>query len=193
VQPLRYSINITLDGCVDHTAGMVDEEQHSRATDTVAAADALIFGRTTYQLMEAGWKEVARTGVKPDDMSEWMVPFAYAIDKVKKYVVSNTLQAVDWNTKIVRGTDLEQTVRELKAQPGRGLLTGGVQLPLALAEMGLIDEFEFVVHPRIAGRGPTPFAGLSRMVDLTLIDRLEYGSGAVAMRYALRSGGSDFR
>jgi len=105
---------------------------------------------------------------------------------MKKYVVSSTLDQVDWNAELLRG-DLGEEVRALKQEDGKGLAVGGVQLPFALAELGLIDEYEFVVHPRVAGNGPTLFAGLSKPLDLTLVDRLEYGSGAVAMRYEPRN------
>ena len=96
-----------------------------------------------------------------------------------------TLERVDWNAELVRG-DLAQAVQQLKREPGKGLLVGGVKLPLALAELGLIDEYEFVVQPRLAGHGPTLFAGLSKPVDLKLVSRLEFGSGAVALRYEPR-------
>lgn len=119
------------------------------------------------------------------DHAEWMEPFARTIDAAKKYVVSRSLDRVDWNAELVRG-DLETSVRELKQESGNGLFTGGVQLPMALAELGLIDEYEFVVHPRLVGHGPSLFAGLSKPLDLELVDRLEYGSGAVAMRYEPR-------
>ena len=118
-------------------------------------------------------------------MPDWTEPFARTIDAAKKYVVSSTLEQVDWNAELVRG-DLESTVRELKEQPGKGLYVGGVQLPLALAELGLIDEYEFVVHPRLAGHGPTLLAGLSKPLDLKPVSRREFGSGAVAMRYELK-------
>ena len=114
-----------------------------------------------------------------------MEPFARTIDAAKKYVVSSTLDRVDWNSELVRG-DLGKAVQQLKSQPGNGLLTGGVTLPKALAELGLIDEYEIVVHPRLAGHGPTLFAGLSKHVDLRLVNRLEFGSGAVATRYEPR-------
>jgi dihydrofolate reductase len=114
-----------------------------------------------------------------------MEPFARTIDAAKKYVVSSTLDRVDWNAELVRG-DLGHAVQQLKRESGKGLLTGGVTLPLALAELGLIDEYEFVVHPRLAGHGPTLFAGLSELIDLKLVSRLEFGSGAVAMRYEPR-------
>ena len=181
-RPLRYSINVTLDGCCDHRTGIADEDLHRHAVENLERADALLFGRVIYRMMEEAWRPVAETGEQPEWMADWMVPFARTIDAAKKYVVSSTLDRVDWNSELVRG-DLEQAVRTLKQAPGRGLLTGGVTLPLALAEWGLIDEYEFVVHPRVAGHGPTLFAGLSKRLDLTLVSRLEFGSGAVAMRY----------
>ncbi len=182
MRPLRYSINVTLDGCCDHRAGIVDEDLHRNAAMNIEQADALLFGRVTYEMMEAAWRKPARTGVKPDWMPDWMLPFARTIDAAKKYVVSSTLDQVDWNAELVRG-NLETAVQQLKRESGKGLFTGGVKLPLALAELGLIDEYEFVVHPRVVGHGPTLFAGLSKWLDLKLVSRLEFGSGAVAMRY----------
>lgn len=180
MRPLRYSINVTLDGCCDHRAMAADEELHRHAIQNLERADALLFGRVIYQLMETSFRPQEQTEAEqaPDSID----PFARAINAAKKYVVSSTLQQVDWNAQLLRG-DLGKAVQQLKQEPGKGLFVGGVQLPLALAELGLIDEYEFVVHPRIAGHGPTLFAGLSRHVDLQLVDRLELGSGAVAMRY----------
>ena len=184
-RPLRYSINVTLDGCCDHRAIIPDQELHRRAADNIAQADALILGRVTYEMMESAWRPVAESGVRPDWMPEWNEPFARTIHVAKKYVVSSTLNQVDWNAELVRG-DLGKAIQQLKQQPGRGLSLGGVKLPLALVELGLIDEYEFVVHPRLAGHGPTLFAGLSKWVDLKLVNRLEFGSGAVAMQYEPR-------
>ncbi|HEX6315928.1 MAG TPA: dihydrofolate reductase family protein, partial [Gemmatimonadaceae bacterium] len=161
MRPLRYSINVTLDGCCDHQAVMADEDLHRHAAANVAQADALLFGRVTYQMMEAAWRVPAPTGAWPDWMQPWMEPFARTIDAAKKYVVSSTLDRVDWNAELVRG-DLRQAVEELKQVPGRGLFVGGVRLAQALTELGLIDDYEFIVHPRLAGHGPTLFAGLSR-------------------------------
>jgi dihydrofolate reductase len=183
MQPVRYSINITLDGCYDHRAMLPDAELHHHATELIAQADALIFGRTVYQLMEAAWRPLMEGQPRPDWVADWMMPFAQTIHAAKKYVVSNTLQQTDWNTEIIRGDHLEATVRDLRQQTGNGLLIGGVMLPLALAKLDLIDEYEFVVHPRIAGHGPTLFAGLANPVDLKLVDRREFGGGAVALRY----------
>jgi dihydrofolate reductase len=182
--PLRYSINVTLDGCCDHRAGIADEDLHRHAAENIEQADALLFGRVTYEMMEAAWRPSA-TGARPEWMADWMVPFARTIDVAKKYVVSSTLDRVDWNAELVRG-DLGKAVQQLKRESGKGLFMGGVKLPLALAELGLIDEYEFVVHPRLAGHGPTLFAGLSKWVDLKLVSRLEFSSGAVAMRYEPR-------
>jgi dihydrofolate reductase len=179
MRPLRYSINVTLDGCCDHRAINADEDLHRHAVENLDQADALLFGRVTYEMMEAAFRP-PRTGARPD----WMEPFARAIDAAKKYVVSSTLDRVDWNAELVRG-DLEKAVQQLKRE-GKGLLVGGVKLPLALAELGLIDEYEFVVQPRLVGHGPTLFAGLTKYVDLKLVSRLEFGSGAVAMRYEPR-------
>lgn len=185
MRPLRYSINVTLDGCCDHREGYADEELHRHAAENIARADALLFGRTTYEMMESAWRLDPATGAYPDWMEPWMQPFARSIDTAQKYVVSSTLDSVNWNAELVRG-NLAEAVRRLKAEPGRGLFTGGVTLPLALAELGLIDEYEFVVHPRIAGHGPTLFAGLSQPLDLKAVERVEFGSGAVATRYVPR-------
>ena len=177
MQPLRYSINVTLDGCCDHRAVAADEELHRHAVENLNRADALLFGRVTYEMLEAAFRPPL-TGAMPD----WMEPFARTIDAAKKYVVSSTLDRVDWNAELVRG-DLGTAVQRLKQEPGKGLLVGGVKLPQALAELGLIDEYEFVVQPRLVGHGPALFAGLSKRIDLRLVSRLEFRSGAVAMRY----------
>ena len=178
MRPLRYSINVTLDGCCDHRAIIPDEDLFRHASETLAQADALLFGRVIYEMMEAAWRPPAPAGTRP----EWMEPFARTISAATKYVVSSTLERVDWNAELVRG-DLGMAVQQLKREPGKGLLVAGVKLPLALAELGLIDEYEFMVQPRLAGHGPTLFAGLSKRIDLRPVSRLEFGSGAMAMRY----------
>lgn len=181
MRPLRYSINLTLDGCCDHLAIIPDEALHRHHAENLARADALLVGRVTYEMMEDGWRHPVPPGARP----EWMEPFAEVIGAARKYVVSRTLDHVDWNAELVRG-DLATAVRQLKQEPGNGLLAGGLTLPLALAELDLIDEYEFVVQPRLAGHGPTLFAGLSKHVDLALVDRKELGAGTVAMRYVPR-------
>lgn len=174
---LRYSINVTLDGCCDHRAIEADEDLHRHAVANLAAADALLFGRATYELMESAWRpEISRP--------EGMEAFAQTISPAKKYVVSSTLKQVDWNAELVRG-DLGDAVRQIKDSTN-ALFVGGLQLPMTLAEMGIIDEYEFVVQPRIAGHGPKLFDGLPQYLDLKLVGQLKFPSGAVAMQYEPR-------
>jgi dihydrofolate reductase len=183
MRPLRYSINVTLDGCCDHRGVLADEELHRHAAKNLAQADALLFGRVTYEMMEGAWR--FRGGARPAWMADWMEPFARTIDAARKYVVSSTLERVDWNAELLRG-ELGPAVERLKQEPGNGVYVGGVTLPLALADLGLIDEYELIVHPRLAGHGPTLFAGLSNPIDLKLVGQHELSSGAVAMRYEPR-------
>jgi dihydrofolate reductase len=162
-----------------------DEDLHRHAAENLDQADALLFGRVTYEMMEAAFRPPAQTGATTGARPAWMEPFARTIDAAKKYVVSSTLARVDWNAELVRG-DLGKAVQQLKQESGKGLLVGGVKLPVALAELGLIDEYEFVVHPRLAGHGPALFAGLSKYIDLKPVSRLEFSSGAVVLRYEPR-------
>lgn len=182
MRPLRYSINVTLDGCCHHEAGLAPDDESMRYwTAEMQRADALLFGRVTYEMMESAWRKPA-TGTWPEWMGASEVPFAEAIDGATKHVVSSTLDEVDWNAELVRG-DLGQAVRRLKEEPGEGLWVGGVTLPLALADLGLIDEYEFLVQPVLAGHGPTLLAGLRERIQLELVDRQEFRSGAVATRW----------
>lgn len=186
MRSLRYSINVTLDGCCDHEAIPADaavllEELHHHHAANLERADALLFGRVTYEMMEEAWRR-QDDGTWPEWMDEWTIPFAETIDRAEKHVVSTTLDRVDWNAELVRG-DLETAVRDLKAQPGDGIAVGGLTLPLALADLGLIDEYELVVLPVVAGHGPRLLDGLHEQLDLTLIDRKDLTSGAVALTY----------
>lgn len=188
MRPLRYSINVTLDGSCHHEAGLPPDPESMRFwTAEMERADALLFGRVTYEMMESAWRRPA-TGTWPEWMDAWQVPFATAIDGTKKYVVSTTLNEVDWNAELLRG-DLRQAVEHLKREPGEGLFVGGVTLPLALADLGLIDEYVFVVQPVLAGHGPTLLAGLRERIQLELVDRHEFGSGATALRFRPAAGG----
>lgn len=170
---MRYSINVTLDGCVDHRVGIPNEGVHRHAMENIQGSDAMILGRVTYQMMEDAWRD-------PVGMPEWTLPFAEAIGASKKYVASSTLASVDWNSEVLSG-DVVAAVQALKKQPGRGLMLGGVRLPAALA--GLIDEFEFVVHPMVAGHGPRLLDGLPDTLTLALASSEELGDGVVAHRY----------
>lgn len=184
MRPLRYAINVTLDGCCDHMAVVPDEETHRFWSRTLADADAVLYGRVTYQMMEEAWRRPG-TGSWPDWMDEADIAFAEVIDAKPKHVVSATLDSVDWNTEVVTG-DLATAVRELKARSGGEILLGGLTLPLALADLDLIDEYLFVVHPVIAGHGPRLLDGLHQSLDLELTDRRELGSGAVVLHYEPR-------
>ncbi|MET3808149.1 dihydrofolate reductase [Nakamurella sp. UYEF19] len=130
MRPLRYSINVTLDGCCHHEAGLPPDEDSMRYwTAQMQRADALLFGRVSYQMMQSAWQKPA-TGEWPDWIDDWQIPFAEAIDRAQKYVVSSTLGGVDWNAELVRG-DLGQAVQRRKQDSGEGLWVGGVTLPLA--------------------------------------------------------------
>jgi dihydrofolate reductase len=182
LRPLRYAINVTLDGCCHHEAGLAPDEESMRYwTAEIERADALLFGRVTYGMMESAWRKPT-TGAWPEWMVDWQIPFAGAIDGAKKHVVSSTLGGVDWNAELLHG-DVRHEVERLKQEPGDGLFLGGVTLPLALADLGLIDEYVFVVQPVLAGHGPTLLAGLRERIELELVDRQQFGSGVTALRY----------
>lgn len=174
MRPLRYSINVSLDGCVDHTAGHPDEETHHHAAQNIADADAIILGRATFELMEF-WRTA-------EDLPQWMRPFQDTMNAAKKYLVSSTRAPDGWNTEALTGDPVE-AVRRLKEQPGGPLALGGVTLPRALADAGLIDEYEFVVYPTVVGHGPRLLEGLAAPLDLRHVGTTEFASGARAERY----------
>ncbi|MGC2976202.1 dihydrofolate reductase family protein [Brevibacterium sp. FAM 25378] len=175
---LMYSINVTVDGCCDHRVGLISEELHRHHAHNLARADGLIFGRTTYEMMEDAWRRPDGDTTPPEDLD----PFVAAIDPARKYLVSSTRKTAEWNTEIIRG-DLASAIRRLKEESETGLIVGGVTLPRGLAELGLIDVYEFVVHPIIAGHGPYVFAGLAEVVDLVPDGRGELPSGHAVLRF----------
>ena len=182
MRPLRYSINVSLDGSASHEAGLPPDEESMRYwTEQLSRADALLFGRVTFEMMGSAWRR-PESGAWPEWVQAWQAPFAETIDRAKKYVVSSTLSEVDWNAELLTG-DLRSAVERLKNEPGGSLWVGGVKLPTALADFGLIDEYEFVVQPMLAGHGPVVLAGLRQRIPLTLVGRHEFASGAVALRY----------
>jgi dihydrofolate reductase len=143
MRPLRYSINVTWTGAAIIVNGSRTKTCIVTRSRNLAQADALLFGRVTYEMMEAAWRLAGADGAMPD----WTEPFARTIDAAKKYVVSSTLDRVDWNAELVRG-DLGRPFSSSSGSRVRDCSRGGVKLPLALAELGLIDEYEFVVHPQ---------------------------------------------
>lgn len=179
-QPLRYGINVTLDGCVHHEAGLPpDAESMAFWTDELRRSDTLLYGRVTFEMMRAAWRR-PESGTWPDWMDASEVAFAEVMHPMRKVVASTTLNAADWNTELLQG-DVLDAVRRLKEQPGRGISLGGVRLPAALAAAGLIDEYTFVVHPVIAGRGPRLLDGGE--LQLELVERREFRSGVTVQRY----------
>jgi dihydrofolate reductase len=176
-----YAINITLDGCVDHTKGVADDETHEYFTDLLREVDVLVFGRITYQLMVPFWPEVA----KSQSMSKASNEFASTFDSINKIVFSRSLQSVeDKKTRIVR-SNLRDEILKLKQEEGKDILVGGVSIPSQLIELGLVDEFRFVVGPIIVGEGRRLLddVSLPESLQLKLVELKNFKSGSVALRY----------
>jgi dihydrofolate reductase len=181
-QPLRYAINVTLDGCCSHEEGLPpDAESMAFWTDELRRSDTLLYGRVTYELMQGAWRR-PESRKWPDWMDASEVAFSEVVDPMRKAVASATLDEVDWNAELISG-DVVDAVRRLKERPGRGISLGGVRLPAALAAAGLIDEYTFVVHPVVAGRGPRLLEGIGERLKLELFERWEFDSGATVQRY----------
>ncbi|HSB27246.1 MAG TPA: dihydrofolate reductase family protein [Pyrinomonadaceae bacterium] len=178
---LIFAINITLDGCVDHTKGFADEETHQYFTHVLQDADLIVYGRKTYQLMVPFWPEVA----KNQSMDQASNEFALAFDSIAKLVFSRSLEkADDSNTRIVR-TNLHDEILKLKQEQGKNILVGGVDIPSQLIELGLVDEYLFVVGPVIAGEGRRLLddVSLPQKLQLRLVESKVFKSGCVALRY----------
>ena len=181
MRKIIFGINITADGCVDHTKGFADEETHEYWTQFIRDADLLVYGRKTYQLMVPFWPDVARN----QSMDKASNEFALAFDSINKLVFSRTLDRVeDRNTRIVR-TDPGDEIRKLKQEPGKNILLGGVDIPSQLTELGLVDEYRFVVGPIVAGQGRRLFDAvtLPESLQLKLVDSKFFKSGCVALHY----------
>ena len=181
MRKLIFAINTTLDGCVDHTKQFADEETHKYFTHLMRDVDLLLFGRKTYQLMVPYWPEVAKnqSNTKAD------IEFARAFDSINKIVFSRSLDcAEDKNTRIVR-TNLRDEILKLKQQPGKNILVGGVDIPSQLIELGLVDEYRFVIGPTVAGEGRRLLEGISlpEKLQLKLVESKIFRSGCVALRY----------
>ncbi|HEV8486555.1 MAG TPA: dihydrofolate reductase family protein [Blastocatellia bacterium] len=184
MRKLIFAINITLDGCCDHTKQVADDETHEYFTNLLREVDLLVFGRITYQLMVPFWPEVA----KSQSMTKASNEFARAFDSINKIVFSRSLDgAEDRNTRIVR-TNLQDEILKLKQEQGKGILLGGVSIPSQLIELGLVDEYRFVVGPIVAGEGKRMLEGvsLSERLQLKLVESKFFKSGCVALRYLKR-------
>jgi dihydrofolate reductase len=178
---LIFAINITLDGCCDHTKQVADDETHEYFTNLLREVDLQVFGRITYQLMVPFWPEVA----KNESMTKASNEFAKAFDSINKVVFSRSLDSVeDKNTRIVRG-NLHDEILKLKQEEGNNILVGGVSIPSQLIELGLVDEYRFVVGPIVAGEGRRLLEGVSlpERLQLRLVESKIFKSGCVALRY----------
>jgi dihydrofolate reductase len=175
-----FAINVTLDGCCDHTKMLADDEIHEYFTHLMRDVDLLVFGRKTYQLMVPFWPDVARN----HSMAKAMNEFADAFDSTNKIVFSHSLESAEGNTRIVR-TKLQDEILKLKQQQGKNILVGGVTVPSQLIELGLVDEYRFVVQPIVAGEGRRLLEGISlhERFQLKLVESKVFKSGCVALRY----------
>jgi dihydrofolate reductase len=181
---LTVALNVTLDGCYDHREGIADDELHRYFTRLMDAAGAMLFGRATYELMEGAWPAVARDEKAPPAMREW----ARKLEAKPKYVVSASRRDFPWNNTFRVEGDLHEAVRQLKEKTPRGLLVGAPMLSTALERLGLIDEYRLVVHPILAGHGPTLFQGLESSRRLELVSTKRLKSGVMALHYRRKEG-----
>ncbi|HEU4653605.1 MAG TPA: dihydrofolate reductase family protein [Steroidobacteraceae bacterium] len=183
---LTFSINVTLDGCIDHREGVVDDETHAFFTSLMDECGAMLWGRVTYEMMESYWPAVARGEAQaPPAMREWAVK----LEAKPKYVVSSTRKNFPWTNSQLIATDLRTDVQRLKDETPAGVLLGSGKLATALDRLNLIDEYRFLVHPRIAGHGPRLFeSGLSSTRCLEFVSAMPLRCGAVAMHYRRERG-----
>lgn len=178
---LTFSLNVTLDGCVDHQEGIVDDETNAFFTRLMDSSGAMLWGRITYELMESYWPDVACGNVEaPDSIREWAVK----LEVKPKYVVSTTRKNFPWtNSHHVTG-DLRTSIQKLKDATPDGVLIGSGKLATELDRMGLIDNYKFLVHPRIAGHGPKLYeGGLTSTRHLELISTKPLANGVIALHY----------
>lgn len=176
-----FAINVTMDGCCDHTKVMSDEEVHNYFTRLIQDVDLLVFGRKTYQLMVPYWPDVAKSHSETKSMND----FADAFDSIQKVVFSRSLDGAEGTkTRIVR-SNLRDEILKLKQEPGKGILVGGVTVPSQLVELGLVDEFHLVIHPVLAGEGRRLLDGVSlqERLQLKLLESKTLQSGCVVLRY----------
>jgi len=181
MRKLIYGINISLDGCCDHTKFGGHKDVHIYFQELLENTDLIVYGRKTYELMVPFWPEIAES----QSMDETSNAFAKVFTSLKRVVVSKTIELdADPHTTVIRD-NLKEEILKLKQQPGKAISTGGVELPAKLIELGLIDEFHMVVHPVIVGEGRRLFTELNlpENQDLKLIDTKTLGSGCIAMRY----------
>jgi len=179
MRKLIAAINMSLDGFCDHTAMTPDDEILQHYNELLRHADTLLYGRTTYQLMESYWPAVVKkpTGNKPTD------EFAVLIDDISKIVFSHTLKNVDWKNAKVAKAGIKEEVLELKQQAGKNIVAGSPGLIITLMQLDLIDEYQLVVLPIILGNGLRLFKNINDGINLKLIKTKIFGSGSIALYY----------
>lgn len=177
---LIATMNMSLDGYCDHTIGIANAETHQHFNELLSDADALLFGRITYQLMESAWPPIVGnpTGDKPID------DFAVLIDNLPKIVFSRTLNAVDWKNVELKKEIVREEIKALKEKASRYILAGSPSLIVSLTQLDLVDEYQLCIHPTVAGGGLSLFGALGRSVDLTLKKTKTFRCGVVALYYA---------
>ncbi len=181
---LTFAINITLDGCCDHTVGIADDELHDYFTGLMDDAGAMLWGRTTYEMMESAWPAIARDEKAPRAQREW----AAKLDAKPKYVVSTTRRDYSWENTIHVQGDLREAVQQIKEKTPAGVLVGSLKLGAELQRLDLIDEYRLVVHPIIAGHGPRLFDGLADSRQLDRVSVKTFKGGQTAMHFRRRAG-----
>jgi dihydrofolate reductase len=181
MRKLIFGINLTLDGCCDHTTQFADEETHEYWTGVLREAGLLVYGRKTYELMVPYWPEVAKMQSATKELNE----FARVFDSINRVVFSRTLDSVEDNKARIVRTDLRDEILKLKQEQGKNILVGGVDIPSQLIQFGLVDEYRFVIGPVIAGEGRRLLEGVSlpEKLQLKLIESKFFKSGCVALRY----------
>ncbi len=181
---LTFALNVTLDGCCDHREGIADDELHDHFAQLIGGSGAMLYGRTTYELMEAHWPAVARDENARRADREW----ARKLEDMPKYVVSASRRDFPWHNSFHLEGDLREAVARLKDTTPQGVLVGSPMLSAALERLGLIDEYHLVIHPVLAGHGPYLFEGLERSRHLDLVSTTRLTSGVTAMHFRRKEG-----
>ena len=182
MRKLIAAINMTLDGIYDHTEGLPDEEIHQHYTELLGQGDAILYGRTTYQLMEF-WRTILKNPSEKKSLND----FAIAIDNIPKIVFSHTLNNVEWKSATIANRDLKETVLELKQQPGKDIFAGSRSVIIQLMRLNLIDEFQLCIYPVVAGKGLPLFENINDRTIFKLIKTKTFNGGAIILYYEPRN------
>jgi dihydrofolate reductase len=179
MRKVTFAINSTINGSADHTKGIADGELHDFFTNLLNEGDVVLMGRKTYQLMENFWP----VAYKDPNSTKSMLRFADKYNPIKKIIFSKTLTEVKWENSELAIKDLPEIVSELKKQKGKNILAGSISIAAQLLKLNLIDEFWFVIHPIVAGKGPRLFDGIDNVKNLQFVDSQKFRSGVIALHY----------